>query len=57
MEKETTIIPETKEIRETINGCEVILKFSDRPNIKAENAIIDILMSAFEERINQSLGY
>lgn len=48
---------ETKEVRETIDGCEVILKFSDRPNIKAENAIIDILMSAFEERIYSNVRY
>ncbi len=48
---------ETTEIRETIDGCEVILKFSDSPNVKAENAIIDILMTAFEERVNPNLGY
>lgn len=48
---------ETTEIRETIDGCEVILKFSESPNVKAENAIIDILMTAFEERVNPNLGY
>lgn len=48
---------ETKEIKETIDGCEVILKFSDSPDVKAENAIIDILMTAFEERVNPNLGY
>ncbi len=48
---------ETTEIRETIDGCEVILKFSDSPNVKSENAIIDILMTAFEERVNPNLGY
>lgn len=45
-----------KEIKETIDGCEVVLKFSDSPNIKAENTIIDILMSAFEQRIHSNLG-
>lgn len=48
---------EESEIKEIIDGCEVILKFSDCTNTKAENAIIDILMSAFEERINLDLGY
>lgn len=47
---------ETKEIKETIDGCEVILKFSDSPNITAENAIVDILISSFEERIYSNLG-
>lgn len=47
---------ETKEIKEMIDGCEVILKFSDSPNITAENAIVDILISSFEERIYSNLG-
>ena len=45
-----------EEIQEEIDGCEVILRFSDNPDIKSENMIIDILMSAFEQRVHNSLG-
>ncbi len=43
---------EKKEVIQIIDGCEVILKFSDQPNSTEENAIVDILMSSFEQRLH-----
>lgn len=40
-----------------INDCNVTLKFSDKPLPKIENAIMDILMSAFEARIRKQSGH
>lgn len=46
---------EKNEVKKNIDGCEVILKFLDKPDVEKENTIIDILMSAFESRVSNGL--
>lgn len=50
---ENSMTAKEKSVKMIINECSVTLKFSDDPQPNIENAIMDILMSAFETRIRK----
>ena len=50
---ENSMTAKEKCVKMIINECNVTLKFSDDPQPDIENAIMDILMSAFETRIRK----